>query len=77
MIPFSGTFNMVSWLTPEAQKVMYYSPFVHAMEMIRYGVFGERVNATWDLSVPIGASLVLLLIGLGLCRRVRRTLIVE
>lgn len=77
MIPFSGTFNMVSWLTPEAQKVMYYSPFVHAMEIIRYGVFGERVNAVWDLSVPIGASLVLLLIGLVLCRRVRRTLIVE
>jgi len=77
MIPFSGTFNMVSWLTPEAQNVMYYSPFVHAMEMIRYGVFGDRVNAVWDLSVPIGASLVLLLIGLGLCRRVRRTLVVE
>lgn len=77
MIPFSGTFNMVSWLTPEAQKVMYYSPFVHAMEMIRYGVFGDRVNAVWDLSVPIGASLVLLLLGLGLCRRVRRTLVVE
>jgi len=77
MIPFSGTFNMVSWLTPEAQNVMYYSPFVHAMEMIRYGVFGDRVNAVWDLSVPIGASLVLLLIGLGLCRRVRCTLVVE
>lgn len=77
MIPFSGTFNMVSWLTPAAQKVMYFSPFVHAMEMIRYGVFGDRVNATWDVSVPIGVSLVLLLIGLGLCRRVRRTLVVE
>ena len=77
MIPFSGTFNMVSWLTPEAQNVMYYSPFVHAMEMIRYGVFGVRVNAQWDVSVPIGASLVLLIIGLSLCRRVRRTLVVE
>jgi capsular polysaccharide transport system permease protein len=77
MIPFSGTFNMVSWLTPEAQNVMYYSPFVHPMEMIRYGVFGVRVNAQWDISVPIGASLVLLIIGLSLCRRVRRTLVVE
>ena len=77
MIPFSGTFNMVSWLTPEAQNVMYYSPFVHPMEMIRYGVFGVRVNAQWDVSVPIGASLVLLIIGLSLCRRVRRTLVVE
>jgi capsular polysaccharide transport system permease protein len=77
MIPFSGTFNMVSWLTPAAQKVMYYSPFVHAMELMRYGVFGDRVNAQWDVSVPIGASLFLMLIGLSLCRRIRRKLVVE
>lgn len=77
MIPFSGTFNMISWLAPGVQKLMYYSPFVHPMEMIRYGVFGDRVNAQWDLTVPIGSSLALLLIGLALCRRVRRTLVVE
>lgn len=77
MIPFSGTFNMLSWLTPEAQKVMYYSPFVHGMELIRYGVFGARVNARWDVSVPIAASMVLMLVGLVLCRRVRRVLVVE
>jgi len=35
------------------------------------------VNAVYDLSVPIAASLILTLIGLGLCRRVRRTLVVE
>lgn len=76
-IPFSGAFTMVSWLTPEAQKGLWYSPFVHAMELMRYGVFGDRVNATWDLSVPLGASIVLALIGLALCRRVRRILVVE
>lgn len=77
MIPFSGTFNMVSWLTPEAQNAMYYSPFVHAMEMMRHGIFGERVNAQWDASVPIAASLVLMLIGLVMCSRVRRQLVIE
>jgi capsular polysaccharide transport system permease protein len=77
MIPFSGTFNMVSWLTPEAQRAVYYSPFVHAMELMRHGVFGARVNAQWDISVPLAASLVLMLIGLGLCRRIRRDLVVE
>lgn len=77
MIPFSGTFNMVAWLTPEAQKAMYYSPFVHAMEMMRYGIFGDRVNATWDVSVPIGASIAFMLIGLAMCRKVRRQLVVE
>ena len=77
MIPFSGTFNMTSWLAPQAQRAMYYSPFVHGLEMMRYGVFGPAVNAQWDASVPLAASLVLILIGLALCRRVRRDLVVE
>lgn len=77
MIPFSGTFNMVSWLTPEAQDAMYYSPFVHGMEMMREGIFGEGVDARWDLTVPIAATMVFTVIGLSLCRRVRRQLVVE
>ena len=77
MIPFSGTFNMLSWLTPEVQAVMYYSPFVHAMEMMRDGIFGDKVDARWDMTVPIAASTVLLLIGLVMCRRVRQRLIIE
>jgi capsular polysaccharide transport system permease protein len=77
MIPFSGVFNMTSWLTPQAQKVMYYSPFVHSMEMIRYGIFGDRVEAQFDVFVPFAASIIVLLAGLVLCRRVRRTLVVE
>jgi len=77
MIPFSGVFNMTSWLTPQAQKVMYYSPFVHSMEMIRYGIFGDRVEAQFDVFVPFAASIIVLLVGLVLCRRVRRTLVVE
>lgn len=77
MIPFSGTFNMVAWLAPEAQHAMYYSPFVHGMEMMRYGVFGDALNAQWDVIVPIAGSLFFIVIGLALCRRVRRDLVVE
>jgi capsular polysaccharide transport system permease protein len=77
MIPFSGTFNMTAWLAPAAQRAVYFSPFVHAMELLRYGIFGSRINAKWDLSVPLEASLFLVLIGLALCRRVRRELVVE
>lgn len=77
MIPFAGTFTMTSWLSPEAQRVVYYSPFVHAMELIRYGVFGPGVNAQWDISVPLVASMALMLIGLVMCRRIRRHLVVE
>lgn len=77
MIPFSGTFNMTSWLTPEAQSVMYYSPFVQAMEMMREGIFGARVNAIHDWRVPFFTSLAFMLIGLAMCRRIRRRLVVE
>lgn len=77
MIPFSGTFNMVAWLSPSAQKAMYYSPFVQSMELMRYGVFGPAANAKWDVTVPIAASLFFLTIGLVLCRRIRRVLVVE
>jgi capsular polysaccharide transport system permease protein len=77
MIPFSGTFAMVSWLAPEAQSGLWWSPFVHAMEMMRAGIFGARVDAIYDVSIPIAASLVLTAMGLSMCRRVRRDLVVE
>jgi capsular polysaccharide transport system permease protein len=76
-IPFSGTFFMVSWLTPEARDIMLWSPLVNAVEMMRSGLFGDNVRPYYDVNVPIGASLVLMVIGLAMCRRVRRTLVVE
>lgn len=77
MIPFSGTFNMTSWLVPKAQEVMFWSPPVHAMEMMRAGIFGDLVQPHYDVTVPIVFSMTCVLIGLALCRRVRRTLVVE
>jgi len=77
MIPFSGCFSMTAWLTPEAQSAMYYSPFVQSMELFRYGIFGPQIDAQWDTTVPIVVSVVLLLLGLALCRRIRRELVVE
>lgn len=77
MIPFSGVFNMVSWLAPQFQHAMLYSPFVSPMELIRYGIFGDAVSPMWDVSVPIVVSLILTLVGLALCRRVRSKLVVE
>jgi capsular polysaccharide transport system permease protein len=47
------------------------------MELLRYGIFGSRIDARWDVTVPLTASLILILIGLALCRRVRRELVVE
>lgn len=77
MIPFAGTFTMNSWLAPKAQAYLIYSPFVDAMEMIRYGVFGDLVDPIYDWRIPIFASLPLMVIGLSLCRSIRRRLVAE
>ncbi len=77
MIPFSGTFTMTAWLTPGAQAVMYYSPLVATMEMMRGGLFGDMVKPIYDIQVPIFATMGCAIAGLMLCRRVRRSLVVE
>lgn len=77
MIPVSGTFTMNEWLAPIAQRYMVYSPFVDAMELIRYGVFGDLVRPIYLLGPVIYPSLVLIALGLTMCRRVRKRLVVD
>lgn len=77
MVPFSGTFNMTSWLAPNIRQIMLYSPPVSAMELQRYGIWGDKITPYYDIPFALSVSFVLMLIGLILCRRVRRVLIVE
>jgi capsular polysaccharide transport system permease protein len=77
MIPLSGSFTMASWLTPDLREYLLLSPFVSAMEMMRKGIWGEDVTAYYNIWNPLGCSAVLILVGLTLCRKVRRTLAVE
>lgn len=77
MIPFSGAFTMNSWLTPTIREYMMLSPFVNAMEMLRSGVWGDELTVYYNIWNPIGVSAVCMIIGLTMCRRVRRTLAVE
>lgn len=77
MIPISGLFTMASWLTPNARRYFLWSPFVNGMEMIRKGVWGADITAYYNVWNPIGFSMVFLVIGLILCRRVRRILNVQ
>ena len=76
-IPFSGTFNLASWLAPGVREIMLWSPLVNATEMMRAGLFGGAIRSYYDVWVPLVWSMVFLVIGLTLCRRVRRTLVVE
>lgn len=77
MIPFSGAFYMVSWMAPGARDFMLLSPFVNAMEMMRKGVWGDKITAYYDPWNPIIFSVLFAIIGLILCRRIRRILTVE
>ena len=77
MVPFSGTFNLTSWLAPDVRNVLLYSPPVSAMELQRYGIWGDKITPYYDVPYAIGVSMVLMLIGLALCHSIRRILIVE
>lgn len=77
MIPFSGTFNMASWLSADMREVLLWSPWVNAMEMMRYGIYGDDVRPYYSFGVPIAASLICLVFGLALCRYVRKKLVIE
>ncbi|SMC99959.1 ABC transporter permease [Novosphingobium sp. B1] len=77
MVPFSGLFTMASWLTPTMREYLLWSPFVNAMEMMREGIWGNKITAYYNVWNPIICSAVAATIGLALCRHVRRTLTVE
>jgi capsular polysaccharide transport system permease protein len=77
MIPFSGCFTLVSWLTPGARQYLLWSPFVNSMELMRGGIWGDEITAYYNPWNPLICSLLFTMLGLILCRRVRRTLAVE
>lgn len=77
MIPFSGLFYMASWMHPNVREYFLWSPFVNGMEMMRKGIWGDQVTAYYNIWNPIGCTIVASVIGLALCRRVRKTLAVE
>ena len=76
MIPFSGTFNMSQWLSPKLRDILLWSPPANAMEIMRYGLFGDKVQPSYSIPNTLACSLVCTLIGLILCRRIRRKLVV-
>ena len=77
MIPFSGAFYLVSALYGDLATAVLYSPPVHGMEMMRYGIFGPSIDPQYDHLYPLKFILPCMAIGLLLCRRVRRRLAVE
>jgi capsular polysaccharide transport system permease protein len=77
MIPFSGAFSLVSALTPDVAKILLYSPPVHGMEMMRFGVFGPSIDPQFEYLYPLAFCLPCMALGLLLCRIVRQRLVIE
>lgn len=77
MIPFSGAFYLVSALSPQAANAVLYSPAVHGMEMMRYGVFGPSIDPQFDFWYPLEFCIICMTLGLLLCRIVRKRLVIE
>jgi len=77
MVPFSGAFYFVSALHSDAATAVLYSPPVHGMEMMRLGVFGPTIDPHYDFLYPLQICLPCILLGLMLCRVVRKRMVIE
>jgi capsular polysaccharide transport system permease protein len=73
-LPFTGAFSMVSWLPPEAQTILLWSPMVNAVEMLREGYFGSGIGAIYSVQYMVEVNSALTLLGLLLVRKIRRGL---
>lgn len=77
MLPICGVFFMADWLPERARRAALYVPTVNAFELIRAGQFGPSVRVHYDLVYESFACAVLIALGLILCRKVHRHLIIE
>jgi capsular polysaccharide transport system permease protein len=63
ILPLTGAFYMVYWLPAAAQKIVLYSPLVHASEMFRAGYFGPNVPTTWDVPFLVFSTIAVNALG--------------
>lgn len=71
LVPLSGTFYMAHWLAPPLREVVLYLPFLHPVEMVRGGFFGDTVPVYYDVGYAVGWAVVFTFAGLLLVRFVR------
>jgi capsular polysaccharide transport system permease protein len=77
-LPLSGFMFLAEWL-PETWREMALTviPSVHVYEMIRGGLFGNRIEAFYDISYLSWILAIMTLIGLWLMRDVRKHFVLE
>ena len=77
LVPLSGTFYMVAWIPARFRETLLYIPFIHCIEMIRAGFFGEFVPTFYNFGYPAAWGAGLTLAGLFLLRFVRERIDVD
>jgi capsular polysaccharide transport system permease protein len=77
MLPVCGCFFMVDWLPGKVREYALYLPTVNAYELIRGGQFGPGVRIHYDLALANASCFGLLALGLLLCRKVHKHLVIE
>lgn len=68
-IPATGAFFLMAWLPSEAQDVLWWSPLIHASEMIRAGYFGPGIPTTYDIGYLLVSGVVVNAIGWAMVYR--------
>ena len=74
MIPMTGAFYMVAWIPYQYRDAVLKIPFIHCVEMIRSGFFGDTVQAYFNPLYPMAWALGFTFTGLILLRFVRSRL---
>ncbi len=71
VLPLSGCFFMVDWLTPDQRQIILAVPIIHGFEMVRDGYFGTAVVTHYSASYLALWGLILNAIGLWALHRAR------
>jgi capsular polysaccharide transport system permease protein len=77
LVPLSGTFYMAAWLPPGFRRMALYLPFLHSVEMIRAGFFGEFVPTYFSPAYACAWAAGFTVVGLALARGVRDRVEIE
>lgn len=63
-LPISGAFTMAQWLPPGLRKFVMLFPLPNAVELFRYGYFGDTITPYYDIPYTMIICAVLTWLGL-------------
>jgi capsular polysaccharide transport system permease protein len=77
MVPLSGTFYMAAWIPAQFRHFVLILPFIHPVEMVRGGFFGEFVQTYYSVPYAVAWAAGMTFAGLVLLQFVRSHVEIE